>query len=190
MPDFFGQRYLSQPKLIEYAKHLGLRGWRLDEVLELAERFGIVTPIARIRFPDSVARRWFRDRFPGYEVTGTVEPDGELLAASDDLEDVLSRDLMPRVEHPGNREHPLDDLLPEFRRFVTTEFTPSTFVPWSSLRAPVPIGNAHDVGCEQVYSYYHSWQALELAAFVRSGLSVLYDITANGSFEPILDLRR
>lgn len=189
--DQFGRRFIRQRDFIAYARHLGLRGSFLEDVLEFAERFGILTPAARVRFPDSVVRRWFQQRYPAEQVLEPVELDGPRLSSATALRRLLANDLMRRTVLPGNGEHPLDAVAPEYRSFVATEFSRSTFTPWSTFRAPLAICNSTEIGgAEDVYTYYHAWQVFQLAAFLRSGLSVLYDITSNHTRELLLDLRR
>lgn len=183
----FGRRYITQRQFVEYAKDTGLDPPFLASIIEFAERFCILAPAARVRFPDPVVRRWYRDRHPHEGVLAPIEPDGACLSAATELMNALSLDLMSR----GTAEHPLDSLAPVHHAFVTKEFSRSTFVPWHNLRTPLFIRDGVTItGEEAIYTYYHSWQIFQLAAFLRSGLSVLYDVGTERTWESLSDLRR
>jgi len=68
--DQYGRRFITQSSFIAYARDLGLERPFLEHTLEFAERFGILTPAARVRFPDPIVRRWFQRR---YQVESMVE---------------------------------------------------------------------------------------------------------------------
>lgn len=189
--DQFGRRYIKQGDFIGYAKDLDLRDSFLAHILEFAERFCIVTPAARVRFPDAVVRRWFRDQYPTAQVLEPVEPDGARMSAANDLSNALANVQLRRTELPGVGDHPLDLLAPEYRPFVTKEFSRSTFTPWSTFRTPLSIHNGTELGGNDgVETYYHAWQVFQLAAFLRSGMSVLYDVGSDRTWDQLLDLRR
>jgi hypothetical protein len=190
MSDQFGRRYVQQSAFIAYAKHLGLDDTFLDDRLEFAERCGIVTPAARVRFPDSVVRRWFQKRYPTEIVVQPIEPDGPLLDAANALHKHLAFEAMGRSELLGDHKHPLEVLAPEWQQFVSTDFDSSTFKPWDTFRTEQFIRNGKTLGGRDgVQTYYHAWQVFQLAAFLRSGLTVLYDISKDHTWDSLLDLR-
>jgi hypothetical protein len=190
------RRYIRQRDFIEYAKHLGLSRFGLEGELELAERLAIVTPAARVRFPDDVVRRWHRDKYPGNVVTEPIEPDGPRLAAANVFRNVLASDC--RREFPG-MHHTLDVLAEEHRPFVSKTFTRDTFVPWERLRTLIrradpaaelsPRHRRHDYyESDGVITYYHAWQVFQLGAFLRSGITVLYDVSVPHTHKTLFDL--
>ena len=189
--DQFGRRFVQQAAFIAYAKHVGLAGPFLENTLEFAERCGILTPAARVRFPDSVVRRWFQQQHPQETVVEPIEPDGALLDAANSLSQKLAFEAMGHSRLAGSDTHPLDALEPQWRKFVSTEFDPSTFQPWENFRTETFIRNGQTLGGrEGVQTYYHGWQVFELAAFLRSGMTVLYDISKDHSWDSLLDLRQ
>lgn len=190
--DQFGRRYVQQRDFISYAKHLGLADAFLDARLEFAERCGLITPAARVRFPDSVLRRWFRERYPTEVVVEPIEPDGAMLDAATALDKHLALEAMGYPEPLGDDKHPLEALAPEWRQFVSTEFAPATFEPWHAFRTDLFIDrNGKALGnADGVKTYYHAWQVFQLAAFLRSGLTVLYDISKDHTWDSLLDLRK
>ena len=61
----FGRRYMSNKEFLDYASDLDLLTDHLSSsLLEITEMHGIITPIARIRFPLEIARRWHKERYP------------------------------------------------------------------------------------------------------------------------------
>jgi hypothetical protein len=189
MSDRFGQRFIQQSDFIDYVKFLGIGESFLAEILEFAERFCILTPVARVQFPAPVVRRWFQERYPSEKVLEPIEPDGAQLSAADSLRNALEIDFMPRTELV--RAHPLDPVGRKHRRFVTTEFTRANFEPWSPHRTPLFERDGQQVDDnEDVRTYYHAWQAFQLAAFLRSGITILYDVGSEHSWNEPLDLGR
>jgi hypothetical protein len=186
--DQFGRRYVQQRAFIDYAKRLGVPAPFLDDVVEFAERFAILRPAARVRYPDPIVRRWSRERYPDEKHIEPIEPDGERLQAANALRNALERDLMQHTELPGG--HPFDSVAPEFRQFVSTEFSRSTFAPWSTFRTEIYMRGKTSIGGQDgVQTYYHAWQVFQLAAFVRSRLAVLYDVTTDHAWDSLMDLR-
>lgn len=189
MSDRFGQRFIKQSDFIDYVKFLGIDEPFLAQTLEFAERFCIVTPAARVRFPDSVVRRWYQERYPAERVLEPIEPDGRQLTNANSLRNALEIDYMRRTELA--RTHPLDPVRRQHRRFVATEFTRENFEPWSSHRTPLFKRNGQEIGGNDgVRTYYHAWQAFQLAAFLRSGITILYDVGSEQNWNEPLDLGR
>src|SRR4051794_34343733 len=104
----FGRRYIKLGDFISYAKYLGVPGSFLESELEFAERIGILAPAARVRYPDSVVRRWHLDHYPNDPLVGIVEPDGLQLDAANDLDRALGADRQHRIRFAWNQRHPLD----------------------------------------------------------------------------------
>ncbi|MGE0869777.1 MAG: hypothetical protein AB7P03_14525 [Kofleriaceae bacterium] len=186
----FGRRYIKQNDFVSYAKYLGVPGSFLEHKLEFAERIGVLAPAARVRYPGSVVRRWHLDRYHNDPLVGLVEPDGPALDAANDLDKALAGDRQHETRFAWNQRHPLDRIARAHRPFVTKAFSAKTFAPWSSYRT-LSKRNGHDFYLSDgVDTYYHAWQVFQFAAFLQSGLRILYDVFDNRGLESPLDLRR
>jgi hypothetical protein len=201
--DVFGRRYIKERDFIAYAKHLGLPDVFLSQKLEFAERFAIVAPAARVRFPDEIVRRWHQERHPRDVITEPIEPDGPRLDAAEMLFNTLARDLMRRTEFPRKSQHPLDRIATGHRQFISKTFSRDSFVPRDNFRTLIrkdpnsdPPGehggrrrfNRDFYATDGVVTYYHAWQVFPFAAFLRSGLSVLYDLECSFTSARDVDL--
>ncbi len=186
--NYYGRRYIKVSDFVDYAKYLGLHDPFLSNVLEFAERFGVVTPAARVRFPQAVVRRWFQARYPSMQVMEPIEPDTDVLTAATSLRDAIAMVAMRRTELP--KGHPLDTIARKHRPFVTKKFPTAAFRPWSTHSEPLYSNRGNVAQSDEgTISYYHAWQAFQLAAFLRSGYSVLYDVGSEHDVD-LLDLPR
>ena len=94
MKNRFGKRYISDKEFLDYA-------WDVDlftdhpprRVLEFRERHGILSPVASIRFPAEIARRWHKDNYPAETVPDPIEADTPRLAAACSLYDQIFNNL-------------------------------------------------------------------------------------------------
>jgi hypothetical protein len=176
MGDEFGRRFILQRAFVEYAKGVGLDEPFLDQKLELAERLGILVPVARVRYPDAVVRRWEQRKYPQSTLISPVAEAGPELEAASSLRAALELDSIRRSVLPDDR-HPLEQVAQAQRSFVTTEFSRSTFQAWETFRTPLYVRNGTEIGGRDgVHTYYHAWQVFLFAAFLRSGATILYDV--------------
>lgn len=177
--DKFGKRYLSHKEFSDYAKELDLLGNHMSEgLLEFLERRAIINPVARLRFPEEIARRSHLERHPTACVPNPIEPpDSARMSAARQLQQQIFFARWRRAFALEGRLHPLDDLSADHASFVTTTFDQASFVPWKNFSSTIETSNGKTVGDggENTRTFYHYWQAFALAAFMRSGASVLYD---------------
>lgn len=76
MKNRFGRRYLLDKEFLDYGQDLDLFvDHPSKSVLEFAEKHGLLTPVARIRFPPEIARRWCEERYPQEDVSYGIEGD-------------------------------------------------------------------------------------------------------------------
>lgn len=56
----FGRRYMTDKEFLDYASDLNLpTDYPSSSLLKFTEKHGILTPIARIRFPPEIARQFW-----------------------------------------------------------------------------------------------------------------------------------
>ncbi|NJO35494.1 MAG: hypothetical protein HC869_22860 [Rhodospirillales bacterium] len=107
-----------------------------DGLLEELEALRLVVPRLRLRFPDSVARKLWLDRYPDRTMRHEVEPDGGRWDAAVELSNALYRWANHRVY--GFSAHPFDDLDPRFTDFVQNP-KDQTFVPWKDMAVDISL---------------------------------------------------
>jgi hypothetical protein len=191
MKNRFGKRFISDREFLDYASDLGLF---IDHpprrLLEFLERLGILTPVARLRFPPEIARRWFLERHPDENVPDPVEGDTPRMIAATALHSQIFNIHWEHAEVFGETIHPLDQIAPEHAPFVQTSFDTATFIPWESLDPVVLIRNGQEItdGGTSSRTCYHYWQVFALAAFLRSGVSLLYDLNNQALFRELRTL--
>jgi hypothetical protein len=172
----FGRRYISDKELLDYASDLDLFAhYPPQPLLEFVERHGILNPAVRIRFPAEIARRWHKEQHPTEtDIPDPIEGDTPRFKAANDLCNDISRWHEPCVY--GERDHPLDNVRPECASFIQTRFDTTKFVPWSDMRAVVLKRGGREIrDGDSVRTCYHYWQVFALAAYLRSGVNILYD---------------
>nr|HEX4316267.1 hypothetical protein [Kofleriaceae bacterium] len=183
--DRFGHRYITQSEFVTYAAHLGLDDRFIEAKLEFVERFGILMPAARVRFPDAVVRSWFQAQHPNIRVLHPIEPVGERLTTATELRNALSSELV----RPAG-QHLLEVVPAKYRQYVSKNLSPMRFKAWDTFTTPLFLADDEEVGnAAEVHTYYHAWQVFRLAAFLRSGFSVHYDVTKQHAWDDLLDLR-
>ncbi len=179
MRDQFRQRYISQKMFFDYAKSLDLFVNHSNKrILEFLEKHGVLNPVARIVFPGAIVRRWHKDRYPSANVPQPIEGDtAEFDAATELYKEIFLGRWKSSLVY-GECTHPIDNLKPKYKSFIRTHFEPSKFVPWDEHRAIIEINNGKEVGDggSKVWTFYHYWHVFILASFLRSGVTILYDI--------------
>jgi len=192
MKNRFGRRFISHKEFLDYGSDVGLftdyPPWRL---LEFLERHGILTPVARIRFPPEVARHWMKERNPEEDVPEPIEGDTPRLQAASTLHNEIFSDRWSNAAVFGERIHPLDEIAPEHEPFVQTAFCTSAFVSWEEFRTVVLLRDGDEIhdGGDNTRTCYHYWQIFPLAAFLRSGASILYDLNDQALFHELREFR-
>lgn len=187
----FGRRYMSDKEFLDYASDLNLRtDHPSSSLLEFTEKHGILTPIARIRFPPEIARRWYKERYPQEDMPDPVEGNTPRLEAATTLREEMYSNLWGNAEIYGERTHLLDDIAPEHTPFIQTTFEKKDFIPWKEFRTVVALRDDKEMsdGGDSVRSCYHYWQVFALAAFLRSGISILYDLSDQELFQGLRKL--
>ena len=170
MPTHFGKRYVQADAFQREIKRLRLyRSHFGDSTLEWLERSRLVVPKLRVRYPDTISRRWWYEAHSAYgPLSGDFEPDGPRYEAALELENALSK-VGSLLEH-GRHAQPLDDLDPRFVEFV---YNPAErpFVPWSEFRVDVS-NETHKpfYHGSAVRTLYSSWQLLIVAEIAQMGL--------------------
>lgn len=174
-----GHRFISDEKLLKYAKDLGLfPDHPPRHLLEYLEKEGLLTPVARVQFPGEIVRRWHKDDHGDACVPDPIEGETDRLRAATDLRlDVLGG-AWGDVEFFGERPHPLDILRTEHQPFVQTDFSPSTFVPREKRRTVVELRDGKEVhdNCYYEATVYHYWHVFILASILRSGITIIYNV--------------
>lgn len=187
----FGRRYMSDKEFLDYVSDLDLlTDHPSSSLLEFTEKHGILTPVARLRFPPEIARRWFKDRYPQEDVPDPIEDDTPRIDAASELREQIYSNLWGKAEVYGERTHLLDDIAPEHAPFVQTTFEKKDFVPWKEFRAVIALRDGKEIGDsgDSVRACYHYWQVFALAAFLRSGVSILYDLSDDTLFHDLWKL--
>lgn len=191
MKNRFGRRYISDKELLDYAQDLDLADQPQARLLEFMEKHGLILPVARIRFPSEIACRWHKDRYPTAQMPGAVEGDTPRLEAADILFGAVFNNEWRKSEVYGERPHPLDDIAPEHQEFIQSDFDKSSFVPWKDLRSVIEIDNGKEIvdAGQNTRTLYHYWQVFALAAFLRSGVTILYDLSDDALFHELFALK-
>lgn len=192
MKNRFGRRYITHKELLDYAKDLDLFTDHPPERLPaFLERHALLNPVARIRFPPEVVRRWHKERYPDADVPDPIEGDTPRLAAACALYDQVFNNLWSHPDLYGERSHPLDEIDPAHAAFVQTSFDPSSFVPWEEFRTAIQTDDGQEIYDGGIYSRtcYHYWHVFALAAFLRSGVTILYDLADEALWHELRELR-
>lgn len=192
MKNRFGRRYISDKEFLDYARDVDLfKEHPPRHLLEFLERRGILNPVARIRFPAEIARRWYQERYPTDTVPDPIEGDTPRLQAASDLYNLIFNNLWRKPEIYGERVHPLDEIAPEHAPFIETTFDTATFLPWNDFRVELALRDGSKMYDGGTYSRtcYHFWQIFPLASFLRSGVNILYDLGDEALFRELWELR-
>lgn len=188
----FGRRYISDAEFLDYASDLDLIvDHPSPRLLEFTEEHEILMPVARVRFPPEIARRWHKDHYPQENVPYGIEGDTARLDAAYTLRDGVYSNLWRESEIYGERTHVLDDIAPEHALFIQTTFEKKDFVPWSKFSAIIALRDGKEIGDagQSTRTYYHYWQIFALAAFLRSGATILYDLADHDIFRELFSLK-
>ncbi len=161
----------------EFAQELQkLRVFRNEHVdsrfLENLEAVALLQPRIRIRFPDPVARRMWKEDHEHIpcQLKLPVEPDGSRWVAAVELLDALHR-----WQHLWGCElapHPLDNPTAEFRQFLEDPAT-TAFESWRSRDVDVSsdaYGSLFDD--LNVMDFYTSWQLLFAVEIADAGIKI------------------
>ncbi len=192
MKNLFGKRYISDKEFLDYAWDVGLFADHPSRLLlEFLERHGILKPSARIRFPAEIARRWHKDHYPSANVPEPVEPDTPRLRAACILYEQVFDHLWSEPEIFGERIHPVDEMRPEHKPFIETTFDTTTFLPWDDLKVSIALHAGEEIhdGATYIRICYHYWHIFPLASYMRSGLTILYDLGDDALFYDLWKLK-
>ncbi len=142
----------------------------------MLESARLLYPRIRVVYPDPVARRiWLERHDESYQMTGELEPDGDLWDAVASFENALHRWQHARAYGPS--PHPLDDPSPTVQAFLEVA-QDSSFRPWidrrvdvSSDRYPLLFDD------DNVKAYYSTWQLLLAAEVATAGVHFWIDLS-------------
>lgn len=179
MKNRFGKRFILWRDFSDYMVDLDLAPQSPGQNLfEYLERERLLYPIARVRFPGEIARRFEMEKYPSANVPPPIEGDTLRLEAAAELRNEL---FFGKWSHPkifGERKHLLDAGKPEHDEFIQKNFSLTAFTPWQENRTLLWLDNGNEVfdGLQYSPTYYHYWQIFALAAILRSGLNILYPL--------------
>lgn len=139
-------------------------------LLENLEAAGLLHPRIRIRYPDTVARRFWLEahEYLQCQLKHPLEPDGKRWDAAVDLDNALHR--WQSYHAYGLSPHPLDDPEPRFAEFIQQ---PKNFPFERRFDRRVDVsGDAYETLFDDcnVEDYYNSWQVLFAAEVADSGV--------------------
>lgn len=145
---------------------------------EYLEREGLLNPIARIRFPGEIARRFEMAKYPTAILSRPIEEDTARLQAASELRNEL---FFAEWEQPnifGERQHLLDAEKSKHAEFIQKHFNRESFTPWKKHRTVLWLENGKEVFDGNLYTrtYYHYWQIFALASILRSGVNIMYPL--------------
>ncbi|HNP29100.1 MAG TPA: hypothetical protein PKK23_08655 [Nitrospirales bacterium] len=175
----FGKRFISWRNLSDYMVDLDLISQSPgQDLLEYLEREGLLYPVARVRFPGEIARRFEMGKYPSANLPPPIEGDTLRLKAATELRNELFWGEWGNPKIYGERKHLLDAGKPEHDEFIQKDFVLNSFIPWEDHRTLLWLDNGKEVfdGLQYSPTYYHYWQIFALAAILRSGLSIIYPL--------------
>ncbi len=174
-------RYLDAKAFCDEAKKLKAAAGGMSEgVLERLEEQRSLIPRLRLRYPDSVERRWWAECHEHFSVEGEIEPDGERWDNANDLE--KARQCYRFNKDPTVNPHVLDHPEPRFAAFIEKPAT-KPFVSWRDYR--VSVGSDAGVpiySYDTVVTYYSAWQLLQFAEVVNMGVISLLNMVNMSGF--------
>jgi len=192
MKNCFGRRYISHKDFLDYAKELDLfTDMPSQHLLEFLERHGILTPVVRVRFPPEIVRRMYKEMYPSANIPDPIEPDTDRLEAASSLYTEIFNNRWNDSYVHGEYVHALDEISSAHAPFIQTNFNPSAFVPWTDFNTVVHLSDGNKINDGGLYTRtcYHYWQVFPLAAFLRSGVTILYDLADTSLFHELRELR-
>ena len=128
--------------------------------LERLERQRILIPKIRLRYPDTIERRWFAKGHHGFRPTGPKEPNGPRWNAACALEAARQRSDWPGSLDPLLHTSALDHPKTEWRQFIQYPAR-RKFVPWADYRVRVDGSSGEPTWHNRTaVAYYTSWQML------------------------------
>jgi hypothetical protein len=134
-----------------------------EAVLERLEQQRILIPKIRLRYPDTIERRWYAKDRPGYrrpKPIGPKEPNGPRWKAACALEKARQYQGWSRRDDPLNYRNPLDSPKEEWKQFIQFPAR-RKFVPWTNFRVRVDGKRGGPRWHSRtVITYYSSWQLL------------------------------
>jgi hypothetical protein len=136
-------------------------------LLESLEETGLLFPRIRIRYPDTVARRFWLETH-SRQLRYAIEPDGLGWEFAVELSNRLHRWRNHTVY--GASSHPLDDLEPRFAEFVQRP-SAMAFEAWQDMR--VDVSNEVETllfDGHNFESYYSTWLLLQAAEVADAGI--------------------
>jgi hypothetical protein len=134
-----------------------------ESVLERLEQQRILIPRIRLRYPDSIERRWYAEERPGYKrpkPIGPKEPNGPRWIAACELEKARQHGGLWSKDDPLTHPDPLDNPKPEWKQFIQFP-SRRKFVSWTDFRVRVDGKRGEPKWHSRtVITYYSSWQLL------------------------------
>ncbi len=178
------RRYMRVNEFARAVSALGLmRGGHVgDHLLEAWDALGVLKPRIRLRWPDTIARRIWKETHEHIpcQMKLPVEPDGAAWETAIELDDALHRWQRPHVYELST--HPLDEPAPKFAPFIEYPHT-LPFQRWLERRVDV----SNDV-YETLYDdvnvsdYYSGWQILLAAEIADAGIHIPLNLSDEAVF--------
>ena len=161
----------------DFIRELGnLRAFRGEyvgnDLLERLEEAGLLRPRIRVRYPDSIARRFWLKKHNTWkcQLKLPVEPDGPRWNAAVDFANALHR--WRNRQTYGSPPNPIDDPPPRFAQFIQNP-KDLTFEGWNARRVDVSSDKYETlVDDENVEDYYTTWQVLLAAEMADAGIHI------------------
>lgn len=157
----------------ELGKLLAFRTGNMGfDLLEQLEKSGLLRPRVRIRYPDAVARRFWRDAHEdgNCQLELPIEPDGSRWNAAVEFAEALYR--WRRFHAYGLSPNPLDEPAPRFTQFIEDP-RERPFEAWSERRVDIrsdKLGALHS--SENIEDCYSTWQLLLAAEVADAGIHI------------------
>ena len=149
----------------------------IDSSLEFLERSRLVCPRLRVRYPDPIVRRLFKEDRQQEEPIGEMEPDGERWDAAVELENSIS--MYKNSWAHGRVPHPLLNPAEKYSQFITVPAN-TEFVPWDHLRTDVSTeGFPGWMNGDFCRTFYATWQILQIIEVADAGIHFHFDPSGN-----------
>ena len=174
----FGVRYMREQDFLKYAGELGLiqrfPPWPL--LLEFLERERLLLPVARVRFPETIARTFFNEREPDYvDPSLETEPEGPRLDGAAELWRRLQTNHGLNPWKEPLEFHPFDLSDPSYDEFIERDVGREPYVSWEDQQVLVgrKLNGEPKYDEQALRHHYHYWQVFVLAELFTKRWHVL-----------------
>ena len=169
--------------LTELDRLRAFRGYCEAGLLESLESTGLVVPRLRIRYPDTIARRFWALDHPerADDLKHPIEPNGPRWNAALDFDKALYRS--QNFIAYGLLPNPLDDPEPRFSEFIETPTT-QNFLLHSDRRIDVSNGD-ETLYADNSDDRYSSWQLLLAAEQASAGIYIRLNLENDASRQSV-----